>query len=119
MYHNDFEPFERNTENLTESEPMSAYGQPQQTAPGYTPQHGSYAEEPVHYEPYNAAAEPQGGGYAEEPVPNESYNTAGEPQGRKKKKAKKTVGVVAAAVAAGVMLSGVAGFGGSYSKRQK
>ena len=43
MYHNDFEPFERNTENLTESEPLSAYGQPQQTAPGYTPQHGSYA----------------------------------------------------------------------------
>ena len=93
MYHNDFEPFERNTENLTESEPMSAYGQPQQTTPGYTPQHSHYAEEPVHYEPYNAAAEPQG---------------------RKKKKAKKTVGVVAAAVAAGVMLSGVAGFGGSY-----
>ncbi len=93
MYHNDFEPFERNTENLTESEPMSAYGQPQQTAPGYTPQHGSYAEEPV---------------------PNEPYNAAAEPQGRKKKKSKKTVGVVAAAVAAGVMLSGVAGFGGSY-----
>ena len=65
MYHNDFEPFERNTENLTESEPMSAYGQPQQTAPGYTPQHGSYAEEPVHYEPYNTTAEPQGGSYAE------------------------------------------------------
>ncbi len=114
MYHNDFEPFERNTENLTESEPMSAYGQPQQTTPGYTPQHGSYAEEPVHYEPYNTAAEPQSSGYAAEPVPNEPYNTAGEPQGRKKKKAKKTVGVVAAAVAAGVMLSGVAGFGGSY-----
>ena len=135
MYHNDFEPFERNTENLTESEPMSAYGQPQQTATGYTPQHGSYAEEPVryepyntatepqgsgyaaesvHYEPYNAAAEPQGGGYAEEPMHYEPYNTAGEPQGRNKKKSKKTVGVVAAAVAAGVMLSGVAGFGGSY-----
>ena len=135
MYHNDFEPFERNTENLTESEPLSAYGQPQQTAPGYTPQHShyaeepvhyesynttaapqgsGYAEEPVHYEPYNTAGEPQGSGYAAEPVPNESYNTAGEPQGRKKKKSKKTVGVVAAAVAAGVMLSGVAGFGGSY-----
>ena len=135
MYHNDFEPFERNTENLTESEPMSAYGQPQQITPGYTPQGSGYAEEPVHYEPYNTTAEPQGGGYAEEPVhyepyntaaapqdsgyaaepvPNEPYNAAAEPQGRKKKKAKKTVGVVAAAVAAGVMLSGVAGFGGSY-----
>ena len=81
MYHNDFEPFERNTENLTESEPLSAHGQPQQTAPGYTPQHSHYAEEPVHYEPYNAAAEPQGSGYAAEPMPNEPYNTAAAPQG--------------------------------------
>ena len=84
-----YEPFDNNTN--TEGSQTPAYRtEQQQTAytqnTGYAPHQRRYAN------PCNASHEPKG----------------------RKKKTKKSAGFVAGTVAACVMMSGVAGFGGSY-----
>ncbi len=89
MYKHYYDTFDENTENNTvgESEQATAYW-----------------EEP---QPTETAAAPESN------YPDRTSSDAA-PKGKRQKKSKKPAGYVAAAVAACVMLSGVAGFGGSY-----
>ena len=102
MNNNFYEPFDRNTDidNFSENGRTPEYrAEPQQTeygqGTGYTPHNIGYASEPVNSNSFGASP-------------------AHETKGRKKKKAKKPAGAIAAVVAVCIMLSGIAGFGGSY-----